>query len=97
MKRFPQLVFLVTLLLGVTWALRASAPEWAIPSWTVDGGGGRSSGGDYVLTGTLGQADAGTTMGEGEYTVAGGFWGARGDGSGVDHDVYLPLVLRASP
>ena len=43
-------------------------------SWsTIDGGGGRSTGGDYVLTGTIGQPDAGEMSG-GDYTLSGGFW-----------------------
>lgn len=43
-------------------------------SWsTIDGGGGTSSGGDFVLSGTIGQPDAGTMAG-GDYVLAGGFW-----------------------
>jgi len=47
-------------------------------SWsTIDGGGGRSTstGGDYSLVGTIGQADAGDMTG-GVYTLSGGFWPA---------------------
>ena len=40
---------------------------------TIDGGGGQSSGGQYILTGTIGQADAGYSYG-GDYDVLGGFW-----------------------
>jgi hypothetical protein len=43
-------------------------------SWsTIDGGGGVSSGGQYVLTGTTGQPDAGVMSG-GDYELLGGFW-----------------------
>lgn len=43
-------------------------------SWsTVDGGGGISSGGDFILRGTIGQPDAGV-MGGGKYELLGGFW-----------------------
>jgi hypothetical protein len=43
-------------------------------SWsTIDGGGGRSSGGSYVLSGTIGQPDAGVMSG-GSYELLGGFW-----------------------
>ena len=42
-------------------------------SWnTIDGGGGTSSGGDYVLTGTIGQPDAAYSAG-GDYELLGGF------------------------
>ena len=43
-------------------------------SWhTIDGGGGVSSGGDCVLTGTIGQPDSGI-MSAGDYVLNGGFW-----------------------
>ncbi len=43
-------------------------------SWhTIDGGGGQSSGGQYVLTGTIGQPDAGYLGGD-NYELLGGFW-----------------------
>jgi len=40
---------------------------------TIDGGGGESSGGPYVLTGTIGQPDSAYSYG-GSYEVLGGFW-----------------------
>ncbi|MCP4708421.1 MAG: hypothetical protein GY869_07345, partial [Planctomycetes bacterium] len=42
---------------------------------TIDGGGGRSTGGAFILEGTIGQPDAGLLSG-GEYVLAGGFWPA---------------------
>ena len=43
-------------------------------SWfTIDGGGGTSSGGDFVLSGTAGQPDAGDLTG-GDFLLRGGFW-----------------------
>ena len=43
-------------------------------SWsTIDGGGGTSSGGPYVLSGTIGQPDAAYSAG-GQYELLGGFW-----------------------
>jgi hypothetical protein len=42
----------------------------------VDGGGGISSGGDYAISGTIGQPDAGTLSG-GDYTLQGGFWAVQ--------------------
>ena len=44
-------------------------------SWyTIDGGGGTSSGGPYTLSGTIGQPDAGGPLAGGSYTLTGGFW-----------------------
>ncbi len=40
---------------------------------TIDGGGGLSTGGQYVLTATIGQADAAYSY-ESDYELLGGFW-----------------------
>ena len=53
----------------------AFAQPFALESFTVDGGGGTSSGGTYSLSGTIGQPDAGTLSGGG-FTLQGGFWAA---------------------
>jgi hypothetical protein len=43
-------------------------------SWyTIDGGGGTSSGGGFTLSGTIGQPDAGS-MSNAQFEIAGGFW-----------------------
>jgi hypothetical protein len=47
--------------------------EYEINWYTIDGGGGRSTGGPYVLTGTIGQPDAAWSKG-GNYELLGGFW-----------------------
>lgn len=48
---------------------------------TVDGGGGASNGGSFLVTGTIGQPDAEATLTGGTWTVSGGFW--TGDGATV--------------
>jgi hypothetical protein len=68
----------------------SAAPDatYTIPWYTVDGGGGTSSGGIYALQGTAGQPDAGVLTG-GEYTLTGGYWytqAARG--------IWMPLVIK---
>ncbi len=50
-----------------------SAGSYEIVWSTIDGGGGQSSGGQYVLTGTIGQPDAAYSSG-GDYELLGGFW-----------------------
>jgi len=47
--------------------------DYSITSCTIDAGGRTSSGGNYKLTGTIGQPDAGYSAG-GEYELLGGFW-----------------------
>ena len=55
--------------------LAALAQPFAIDWYTVDGGGGTSTGGSYTLSGTIGQPDAAaTTLSGGIYTLQGGFW-----------------------
>jgi hypothetical protein len=61
-----------TILAGCLAATAAWAQNYAIDWYSIDGGGGTSSGGNYTLTGTIGQPDAGTLTG-GNYTLTGGF------------------------
>ena len=42
-------------------------------AWSVDSGGGESSGGDFSLTAAIGQPDAGVLVG-GDTVFAGGLW-----------------------
>ena len=51
------------------------AQSYSIDWFTIDGGGGTSTGGVYSVRGTIGQPDAGPTMSGGNFTVDGGFWG----------------------
>jgi hypothetical protein len=48
--------------------------DYSIDWSTLDGGGGTSTGGNYSLTGTIGQHDADTVASGGDYVVSGGFW-----------------------
>ena len=50
------------------------AQQFSIDWYTIDGGGGTSSNGQYVVSGTIGQPDAGAMSG-GNFTLQGGFWG----------------------
>jgi hypothetical protein len=69
--------------------------EMALDWYSIDGGGGRSSGGGYVLSGSIGQHDAGTLSG-GSYSVEGGFWSGMVEPTATvdSRSVYLPVVLR---
>ncbi|MBK9138951.1 MAG: hypothetical protein IPM17_09350 [Verrucomicrobia bacterium] len=52
----------------------AATAQFALDWWTVDGGGGTSTGGVYSVTGTIGQLDAGPVVSGGPFTLIGGFW-----------------------
>ena len=54
-------------------SVASASAQLAIDWFTIDGGGGTSTNGSYVLSGTIGQADAGAATGSG-YSIAGGFW-----------------------
>jgi hypothetical protein len=53
---------------------RASAQSYSIDWNKISGGGGASSGGEYSVSGTIGQHDAGGAMSGGGYSLTGGFW-----------------------
>ncbi len=95
MKRKWILSILLLMLATATFGVfNASASTgYSLDWWTVDGGG-NSSGGDYALSGTLGQPDAGIASG-GMYILNGGFWGADAQGSTtITNVIYLPVIYR---
>jgi len=54
---------------------QSSGGGFAITSYTVDNGGGRSTGGNFILIGTIGQHDASRTVSSGDdFLLAPGFW-----------------------
>ena len=70
-RTWLPVVWGVTLLLA-SWQI--SAQVFKIDWFTVDGGGGTSRGGEFEVSGTVGQADAGIMQSAG-FTLSGGFWG----------------------
>ncbi len=63
------------LALGVVLVVALVAcPAQDSPARSIASGGGTSSGGNFTIIGTIGQADAGLSAG-GAFAVEGGFWG----------------------
>ncbi len=63
-------------------ALAYSGGVFDLSWFTIDGGGSMaSSGGGFELSGTIGQADAGTMAG-GDFELTGGFWAMPSGGTG---------------
>lgn len=57
------------------------AADLDISWWTIDGGGAMATtGGDFTLSGTIGQPDAGAVMAGGAFELTGGFWIVAGVG-----------------
>ena len=69
MKTF---ILIPAALLLLTFTVQAQS--YSIDWFTIDGGGGTSTGGVYAVSGTIGQPDAGKMSG-GNYSIDGGFWG----------------------
>jgi hypothetical protein len=69
-----KMSFVLALMAGLTVLGSAKGQNFAIDWFTVDGGGGSSTGGVYSVSGTIGQPDAGAMSG-GVYSLVGGFWG----------------------
>jgi hypothetical protein len=70
-RRGAIVVFLALVLSIVT---TTHAQSYSINWYKVSGGGGTSTNTQYVLSGTIGQHDAGGPMTGGNYSVTGGFW-----------------------
>jgi hypothetical protein len=68
--------FLAGLLLGggLCMAQAQTDTNYTIDWFKVAGGGGTSSNGQYSISGTIGQYDAGVQMSSDSYSLTGGFW-----------------------
>jgi hypothetical protein len=60
-------------LLSSAFCIHAAAQSYSIGWYKVSGGGGTSTNGQYSLSGTIGQPDAGVMSG-GNFELQGGFW-----------------------
>lgn len=77
MKTLLSLAFSAAILSGSSQA--QTGGPWSITAFTIDSGGGTSSGGGWTLTGTIGQADASpATATGGPFALQGGFWAEPG-------------------
>ncbi len=81
-------------------ALSGGEPQFDIIRSTIDGGGViRSAGGEFELSGTIGQPDAGAMTG-GVFELTGGFWiglaptDCNEDGivDGFDHEIFVTCM-----
>ena len=75
MKKTFALPFVLSALGLLAAVSDTSAQSFSIDRFAIAGGGGTSTGGAFALSGTIGQPDAGAMTG-GNYSLAGGFWGA---------------------
>jgi hypothetical protein len=76
MNRESATTFATLAALAIATFAPAVADDFAIDWWTIDGGGEMwTAGGDFELSGTIGQPDANTiVMTGGDFELVGGFW-----------------------
>ena len=67
-------LLLCFILLPSACCFRALGQSYSIDWYKISGGGGTSTNGQYSLSGTIGQHDAGGPMTGGSYSLTGGFW-----------------------
>ncbi len=74
--RIATIAMVLSMVAGavLAWTASASPAALSLPWWTVDGGGGRATGGDLALLDTAGQPDASSPMTGGDLSLRGGFW-----------------------
>ena len=96
MKRTLLILLVLLLLLALGSMVLAANGQLRLPWFTADGGGGRSQGGELVLSGTIGQPEAGRPAAGGQFRLRSGYWSgpaAGGSEEGARH-LYLPLLQR---
>ena len=91
MKRVLIIALVLLVLLASSMLVLAQADDFSLTWYTIDGGATFSQGGDFGLSGTIGQPDTGVLSG-GEFALLGGFGG--GDSPSTKQHLYLPLVRR---
>ena len=71
-QRTQQTILTLLTIFGA--AITTPAQTFTIDWFTIDGGGGTSTGGVYSVSGTIGQPDADGPASGGNYSLTDGFW-----------------------
>jgi len=75
MHKNTTVILVVLLCVSVLVFGQSSGGDFELTKSTIDSGGRTSTGGNFSLTGTIGQPDANPQMSsEGEFLLTGGFW-----------------------
>jgi hypothetical protein len=72
-KRIRRAIISASTIFILLFIITTVSAQYELSWYTIDSGGGQSSGGSYTLTGTIGQPDAAWSSG-GNYELLGGFW-----------------------
>lgn len=69
---------------GLVMTAGALADDFDLSWYTINGGGETwTTGGDFELSGTIGQPDAGAVMTGGNFSLSGGFWPGASAGNAI--------------
>ena len=90
--KVTMILFLMALFVTILPASAQTGGDYDL-SWSTINGGGTSNGGEFNLTGVIGQADAGLLSG-GEFTLSGGFLFGMEAVSISGSKIYLPFILK---
>jgi hypothetical protein len=95
MKRIFGLLLLIVVIFLLSSLVLAQSGQLAIPWYTFVGGGWTSSeAAGFSLSGTIGQADAGSSADDDSFRLIGGFWNPTTSGTG-SNEVFLPILQRS--
>jgi hypothetical protein len=90
MIKFLCLLTVVLFLMTAHTPVRAA--DYKLSWSSLEGGGGKSQGGAYVVIGVIGQPETGVSSG-GSYQVDGGIWNWYEDWQ-IQAFLYLPLIKK---
>src|SRR5215212_5850322 len=79
MNNIRRKILLIVLVLSCsTVVFTQSGGTFAITKSVIAGGGGRATGGSFIVDGTIGQSIAGTQSNGANFSIISGFWGGGG-------------------
>ena len=91
--------FSLSIALLLVLASAAMAQSFDLSWYTIDGGGGTSAGGNFTLSGTIGQPDAGSPsspLSGGNFALVGGFWPGAGSQCTMPGDMNQDGVVNGA-
>lgn len=90
-----KILLILMIFAAILLAAFATYQNYDMHWWSIDSGGGTSSGGAFTVSGTIGQPDVDQPMRGGSYVVTGGYWQAGLAASQVESPIVLiPLLMR---
>jgi hypothetical protein len=93
MKRIVPWLLIAVVLLFVASLVFAQPGGLTLPWHRIAAGGGTSSGGGrFVISGTIGQPEAGVLMEGSSFQMTGGYWGGATPAV-APNELYLPVVV----